>query len=197
MRVSRALDKLRDLLVRRGVASTSAALEIALAGQGAIAKPAGLAASVTTAALAGTASATAAAFGVTALSFMSTGKLTIGTTLAVVALLASLSGNAYLLTQQAPATTLPANPAAIRSDRQEEIAMPLLDPNSLVKTGDLALLRDRLRAEGASDDAVRSIIEGILRRRYREKLSQDRAARYARGWRRFDLGDPTRSKFHP
>ena len=50
MRVDRALDKLRALLGRHGITSTSAALAVALAEQGALAAPAGLAASVTGAA---------------------------------------------------------------------------------------------------------------------------------------------------
>ena len=46
MRVDRALEKLRGLLKRRGVTSTSAALSMALGGQAMAAAPAGLAASV-------------------------------------------------------------------------------------------------------------------------------------------------------
>ena len=53
MRVERALEKLHALLARRGVTSTSAALAVVLANQGALAAPAGLAVSVTGAALAG------------------------------------------------------------------------------------------------------------------------------------------------
>src|SRR4051812_24512782 len=46
MRVERALDKLRTLLERRGVTSTSAALATVLANQAVLAAPVGLAASV-------------------------------------------------------------------------------------------------------------------------------------------------------
>ena len=74
MRVERALDKLRELLERRGVASTSAALGVALAGQAVAAAPAGLAATVTGAALAGAATAT----GTLAVIFMSVTKLQMG-----------------------------------------------------------------------------------------------------------------------
>jgi RNA polymerase sigma factor (sigma-70 family) len=56
MRVERALDKLRALLERRGVKSTSAALAVALANQAVTAAPAGLAGVVAGAALAGGAS---------------------------------------------------------------------------------------------------------------------------------------------
>ncbi len=53
MRVSRALEKLRELLSRRGVALSTAALATGLAGEAVTAAPAGLAASVAGAALAG------------------------------------------------------------------------------------------------------------------------------------------------
>jgi RNA polymerase sigma factor (sigma-70 family) len=55
MRVERALDKLRVALERRGITSTTVALGIALANQAAATAPVGVAASVTTAALAGAA----------------------------------------------------------------------------------------------------------------------------------------------
>ena len=73
-RVERALDRLHALLARRGVTSTSAALAMVLANQASAAAPAGLAASVTGTALAGT---TAAAGGWLA-TFMSISKLQMG-----------------------------------------------------------------------------------------------------------------------
>ncbi len=51
-RVERALERLRDLLARRGITSTAAALAAALEGQAGLAAPAGLAAHVTGLALA-------------------------------------------------------------------------------------------------------------------------------------------------
>jgi len=62
MRVDRALDQLRGLLARRGVTSTPAAIALLLANQGGVAAPAGLAASVTGAALAGASATGIAAF---------------------------------------------------------------------------------------------------------------------------------------
>lgn len=53
MRVDRALDKLRAMLRRRGILSTSSALAAVLAEQAVIAAPAGLASEATAAALAG------------------------------------------------------------------------------------------------------------------------------------------------
>lgn len=86
MRVERALDKLRVLLQRRGVKSTSAALAVALAHQAVTAAPAGLAMAVAGTALAGGATAasiatvgTAGAGGAAAvMNFMSMTKLQLG-----------------------------------------------------------------------------------------------------------------------
>jgi RNA polymerase sigma factor (sigma-70 family) len=86
MRVDRALDKLRALLERRGVTSTSAALATALAHQVVAAAPAGLAATVAGTALAGGATAagfaaagTAGTGGLAAVvNFMSMTKLQLG-----------------------------------------------------------------------------------------------------------------------
>jgi|GEM_PF-5244582 len=55
MRVDRALDKLRVALERRGIQSVSTALAVALAAQGSLAAPAGIVASVSSAALAASA----------------------------------------------------------------------------------------------------------------------------------------------
>ena len=79
VRVARALDKLRAVLVRRGITSTAAALGVILANQSAIAVPPGLAASVTgfvlTNPLAASAGSTAAAFNLW--HFMSSTKIVI------------------------------------------------------------------------------------------------------------------------
>lgn len=75
-RVARALDKMHGLLSRRGVTSTTAALAMALANQVSVAAPAGLAATVTSAALGGAAAGVGA--GMTFLKIMSLSKLTAG-----------------------------------------------------------------------------------------------------------------------
>lgn len=82
-RVERALDKLRAQLARHGMTSTTAALATALANQSGLAAPAGLAATVTGAALASAAGGSATAFNVFHL--MSTTK-----TIAIVATAAAL-----------------------------------------------------------------------------------------------------------
>lgn len=92
MRVERALDKLRVLLQRRGVKSTSAALALALGKQAVTAAPAGLAAAVASAALTGggvaagiAAAGTAGAGGFAAVAnFMSMTKLQLGLSSALV-----------------------------------------------------------------------------------------------------------------
>jgi RNA polymerase sigma factor (sigma-70 family) len=58
MRSTRALDKLRQFLARRGITSTTAALTAALTTQTLVAAPAGLAASITSGALLGSVAAT-------------------------------------------------------------------------------------------------------------------------------------------
>lgn len=63
MRVDRALDKLHALLAKRGIRSTMAALSVALTNEAVVAAPAGLVASITSAAVSGS---TAAGLGTTA-----------------------------------------------------------------------------------------------------------------------------------
>ena len=79
VRVNRALDKLRALLVRRGITSTAGALALALSSQSALATPPALAASVTGFAL--TSSVAVGVSSITSvLTFMSTTKTIITTT---------------------------------------------------------------------------------------------------------------------
>lgn len=84
MRVERALDKLRTMLARRGVSSTSAALAVVFANQVGATVPVGLAASITGAALSGVAGSEAGAAAVL-IAFMTATKTTV--TLGVVAAL--------------------------------------------------------------------------------------------------------------
>lgn len=102
MRVERALGRLRALLVRRGITSTSAALSAVLMAHTAVAAPVGLASSVTGAALAGAATTATGSAGALAtaggvVTFMSTAK--IAATVAVVGGLAGV-GFGFLATQQ-------------------------------------------------------------------------------------------------
>ena len=82
MRVSRALEKLRTELERRGVTSTTTAVGALLASEAAIAAPAGLGAGVTAASLAGNGALSLAGI----LAFMSTTKVVLTTAAAAVVL---------------------------------------------------------------------------------------------------------------
>jgi RNA polymerase sigma factor (sigma-70 family) len=82
MRVNRALEKLHHLLRRRGVSLSAAALGTALAGQVVTAAPAGLAAAISSAVLAGTAAGSGIVL--TTLKLMLMAKLKIGIVSAVV-----------------------------------------------------------------------------------------------------------------
>src|SRR5206468_4836074 len=75
-RVSRALEKLRALMVRRGVTTTAAALSTAVTVNAVQVVPAGLAATLTTASLASAGTGTATTL--TTLKFMAATKLKIG-----------------------------------------------------------------------------------------------------------------------
>jgi len=86
MRVKRALEKLRALLARRGVTSTSAALGLMLTSEAAIAAPATMAASVTGSALAMAASGAAIAPAITLIELMTTSKIAVGGATLVLAL---------------------------------------------------------------------------------------------------------------
>jgi len=89
MRVERALEKLRRMLVRRGIASTAAALAVILGSQAAAAIPAGLAATVTTGAMS---TAALSASGAVTLALMTITKTQLVAALAVVAAGAAFLG---------------------------------------------------------------------------------------------------------
>jgi RNA polymerase sigma factor (sigma-70 family) len=76
MRVERALEKMRTVLARHGVTSTSAALATALASQAAATAPAGLAVSIAGSAMSGAAVAGAGSLAAV-IAFMSASKITV------------------------------------------------------------------------------------------------------------------------
>ncbi len=86
MRVDRALDKLQVLLGRRGITSTTVALSVVLANPLLAAAPAGMAASVTGAALAGVAVGAGAGSAVTAATIFMNAKTTLIAVTAVLAI---------------------------------------------------------------------------------------------------------------
>jgi RNA polymerase sigma factor (sigma-70 family) len=96
-RVTRALEKLRGLLARRGVTATSAALAAVLSTQVLAGAPAGLAATVSVAALAGAAAASGGGLTLTTLNLISMAKIKI----AVGAVLVAGLGTTLVLEQRA------------------------------------------------------------------------------------------------
>jgi RNA polymerase sigma factor (sigma-70 family) len=152
MRVERALEKLRTLLARRGVTSTSAALAAALANQAVVAAPAGLAASVTGAALAGggIAAGTAAAGAGAWATFMSMTKLQVG----IASALAVAGATGFALQAQsnkqlaAEAASLRLDNAAIAALRAENLQLARTAAEVAEMRGDDAALA-RLNDEAA------------------------------------------------
>jgi RNA polymerase sigma factor (sigma-70 family) len=179
MRVERGLEKMRVSLARRGITSTTTALSSALAQGGGAAAPAGLTASVARAALAGAAAGGGVGVGggLAAFGLMTTAKIGGGLLAVSLALSLSVAGNIFLLTHRAPhAASTPAPTAALPEATPVDLSLALL------AKGDAAALRDRLRAAGASETTVRGIVEGVLRRRYRETLSARRAETMQHAW---------------
>jgi RNA polymerase sigma factor (sigma-70 family) len=176
-RVDRALDKLHRLLSQRGVTSTTAALGVALTEQAGIAAPAGLAASVVAGALSSAGGAVSA--GLSIFRLMSATKLTGGVAVTALLLGVSLTGNAYLLSHPSHSAEIgkgavtPSSAAVARTAPEVPLA---------AFAGDVSELRTTLTAVGVSEGATRGVVEGILRLRYREKLSSLRAERMRNAW---------------
>jgi hypothetical protein len=119
MRVERALDRLSAALARRGITSTAAAVGLALAHQSGAALPAGLAATVTGAALAGT-----AAHAGWIAAFLSMSKLQIGIagaigTAGVIGFGIQAQTNANLRREIAALRPLPQAISALRTENQQ------------------------------------------------------------------------------
>jgi len=81
-RVSRAVEKLRDLLARRGITTTAAALSVAISASAVQAAPAGLVATISTAAIAATAVPPTAIAATKIIAMSTIQKALIGVTLA-------------------------------------------------------------------------------------------------------------------
>ncbi len=149
MRVDRALEKMRGLLAHRGLASTTAALALALAGQAGAAVPAGLAKSITVAAVGVAASGTA-----TLATFMSMTKLQLGAALAAVA--AATTG---LVLQHQSNLRLQAEVASLSAQLHQAAPAPTPSEPAAAPAAELAALRQehaelvRLRAAAAAAPA--------------------------------------------
>jgi hypothetical protein len=104
-------------------------------------------------------------------------KLGIGTTATIGVLCASVAANVWFLS---------------KAERSQDVrgTLPIIDRSNArspvtfgdLRATDLSATRDKLRMAGTSETTIRGVLEGVLRRRYREKLSQLRAQRLATGW---------------
>jgi RNA polymerase sigma factor (sigma-70 family) len=158
MRAERALDKLRALLERRGLTSTTAALATVLAQQAVAAAPVGLAATVTSVALSGAAAAGLTATGGTAAAlFMGMTKLQIGIVTA-----ATLTGAAGIAWQQRENAALNDEIASLRTQTGAVAGLRTANQQLAATARDVAALRNddaelvRLQAEAA---ALRTSVE--------------------------------------
>jgi hypothetical protein len=108
-------------------------------------------------------------------------------TLLAILIATSLTANAWLAFRSA---TLP---AAVE-ERLPESSPPRASsaggdvPLSALGSSDPAVWRDRLRAAGADEATVRSLVEGGLRQRYEEKLTALRVERNKSAWWRNEAG---------
>jgi RNA polymerase sigma factor (sigma-70 family) len=110
-RVTRALEKLRELLSRRGVGTSAAALAVLLSVNAVQAAPAGLAASIAAAALAGTALSASTAIAATKIIAMTTLQKTL-----ITAVIATLAGAGIYEARQA--AQLRAENQALRQEQE-------------------------------------------------------------------------------
>jgi len=133
------VDKLRGLLARRGVTSTAAALSVALANQAIVAAPAGLAASITGAAVAGA--------GTAAVTFMSLTKLQLGLASAVLVTGAGIYAvqkqtNAALRDELAAIPQSSSEVASLRQSNRELARVASEAANPQTSDAELVRLRD-------------------------------------------------------
>ena len=156
MRVDRALERLRALLAKRGIASTSAALGSLLAAQASAAVPSGLAATVTGAALASAGTAAGVAVAGYLLSFMSTTKVMTAVASVIVcgAIGTAIYETSVAREAQAEFAVVDGEQRALRSELAKLAARAEAAEQQIRKAeGDSAALRQRLDEVGAPDSA--------------------------------------------
>lgn len=100
-------------------------------------------------------------------------------TLLACLLLASLVANAWLL-RDSPAVAAP-RPASAPPTRAVD-GVPAGIPLALFTADTLQELRDALRAAGADEAVVASVLEGILRRQQRDQLAETRSNQARNDW---------------
>ncbi len=184
-RVTRALERLRSTLARRGLTTTATALAASLAAHAAVPAPAGLAATVASISLAGAAAgAAAAAAGTTTIgtiAFMTKAQVAVVTAALVVA---GVTGRtAYTAHQQSQ--LLAAENAALKADlesrpavvpevtRVSAPAMPDAEREELLRLrGEVARLRSQVATNRQS--VVRPAFSGVPRK-FERKVNPNRA----------------------
>lgn len=145
-RMERALDRLKDMLARRGISSTAAAVALAFEQQAAVAVPAGLAAAATSAAVAST--VTGGLLAVSGLVVFS--KLQLG--LAAIAVAATSAGVVWQLRENASFRVEMANRTVAADVRTTELKQQLaaLSQRATAAEADAASLQKALQAANAA-----------------------------------------------
>ncbi len=187
-RVARALDKLRELLTRRGITTSAAALSIVLSANAVQAAPVGLAITISTAtAMAGTTIAAAATATTKAIAMTTIQKTIIGATLA-----AAVGTGVYeasqnsklrdqvqtLQQQQAPLTEQIQQLTGENSHLSNKLAMS--DKNAVnksfkwesVESSDYKQYIANLRAVGCPEQTIRDIIVTDVERMYAQRMAK-------------------------
>jgi hypothetical protein len=94
-------------------------------------------------------------------------------------LVLSLAANAWLLSDSRHTS---ATPPAASAKPASPAASTTGIPATAFAADDLTALRDALRAGGADEATVRAVLEGVLRRRSRDKLAELRIERARHAW---------------
>jgi len=160
-RIDRALEKLRRQLAKRGIASTSTALGLALANNIAVAAPATLATSITSTVVAGTAAASTSSL----LSLLAMTKLQSGTLAALIVALAATAGSVSLgVVVSRQQTELSAAPAlaSAQSDTDNRL---------------LAELHEKLAAAEKDRDAIRAYLKKLADKKAKRAREEEAALR--------------------
>ncbi|MFT3829241.1 MAG: sigma-70 family RNA polymerase sigma factor [Opitutaceae bacterium] len=195
MRVDRALERLREALARRGVASTGAALGAALSVPATLAAPAGLAAEISGAAWAAGAAAGGSAVGVSTFHLLTGAK-----TMAVAAGLAAAAAVGTGVYFQAQLQHTRAELAAARADEAElRRRLRVAEEGAEIAAAGQAKAEERARAAlavsaaaaGATDPGAVLTRESVLAR-YRQALALMREGQWEAGLREllwcYDVG---------
>lgn len=166
LRVERALERMRVVLARYGVISTTAALATTLTAQAALPAPAGMATIVTGAALANASCTAAGATGISILTLMSTAKISSGGVVAAIVLGVSLAANGVLALGFAQRKSAPALAAVTHSPT--DVASHTAPASASVDLKSLApaALRAELTKLGLPKETVEALVRARIFERY-------------------------------